>query len=76
MVFQHIGECLPPSFDTHHLTYKANQSMEDAVTITLHKRLSGEPAELCEDALHGLQLSVQYNHSGQLNQQTAPSTDW
>lgn len=33
-------DCLPPTFTSYQLTYKANRSTEDTISITLHTALS------------------------------------
>lgn len=35
----HVRDCLPPSFDPHQFTYRANRSEEDAVSTALHTAL-------------------------------------
>lgn len=40
LVSQHIAYCLPPSFDPHQFSYRANWSTDDATAMTFHRAQS------------------------------------
>ena len=40
LVSQHIKSTIPPTFDPHQFTYRANRPTEDAIAAALHTTLS------------------------------------
>ncbi len=69
LIRDHICSVLPASLDPLQFAYHSNHSTDDAIAFTLHTALSHleNKKRLCEDAVCGLQLRIQYHsacHTG------------
>ncbi|KAI3351361.1 hypothetical protein L3Q82_005900 [Scortum barcoo] len=65
IVLKHIKDIIPAGLDQYHqFAYRENRSTEDAVSIALHTALTHlqlPNTYVCEDAICGLQLSLQHS---------------
>ncbi len=69
LIRDHICSVLPASLDPLQFAYRSNRSTDDAIAFTLHTALSHLENKkcLCEDAVCGLQVRIQYHsacHTG------------
>lgn len=72
----HIQDIIPDTLDPHQLAYRHNRSTDDTVSVvirTVPTHLQGGNT-YCENAVHWLQLCIQYRHSTQSLWQAAPLT--
>ncbi|KAI3363730.1 hypothetical protein L3Q82_001346 [Scortum barcoo] len=68
MVLKHIKDIIPAGLDQYQFAYRENRSTEDAVSIALHTALTHlqlPNTYLREDAICGLQFSLQHSDPGQ-----------
>ena len=63
LVMAHINSIIPETLAPLQFAYRPNRSTDDAVFIALHTALShlDKRKNLCENAIHRLQLSVQHH---------------
>jgi len=71
LVMTHIKSILPPTLDPFQFAYRPRRSTEDAINSALHPAITHlEKKDLCENAVHRLQLSIQYNYTPTADMQT------
>ncbi|KAI4893673.1 hypothetical protein NFI96_030505 [Prochilodus magdalenae] len=61
LVRDFICSSLPATLDPLQFAYRQNRSADDAIALTLHTALSNLDKHICENAVCGLQLSIQHH---------------
>ncbi|KAI3353022.1 hypothetical protein L3Q82_019588 [Scortum barcoo] len=75
---KHIKDIIPAGLDQYQFAYRENRLTEDAVSIALHTALTHlqlAPNILCEDAICGLQFSLQHSDPGQADAEASITWD-